>query len=256
MTRFLSTLVFILLAARSLSAQPGATPAARSDSNPKEAGRALAETLRSSVPAENSFVNGALKIRNGDDPIRVVPISVRIIAGATPWQVIYEAGATNNHAVAEKLVIRHWPDRPNEYLYLRGPKSDELAKLARNQIWAPFAGSDFWPIDLGLDFFHWPEQRLIRLGESVMRKGRPVDVLESINLKAAPGEYTRVVSYLDKETGGPILAEGYDREDKLLKEFSIHSFRKVEGRWQLQEMEIRNLKAHSRTRMEFDLQKK
>ena len=25
----------------------------------------------------------------------------------------------------------------------------------------PFAGSDFWVADLGLEFFHWPEQKVL-----------------------------------------------------------------------------------------------
>jgi hypothetical protein len=41
----------------------------------------------------------------------------------------------------------------------------------------------------------------------------------------------------------------------LLKEFAPKSFKKVNGQWELQEMEIRNVQTGSRTRLEFDLKK-
>ena len=70
--------------------------------------------------------------------------------------------------------------------------------------------------------------------------------------QAPQGNYARVISWVDKESGGIILAEGYDHANKLLKEFSIGKVTKVEGQWQLEEMEIRNVQTRSRTRLEFD----
>ena len=98
-------------------------------------------------------------------------------------------------------------------------------------------------------YWHWPTQRLLK---TEMRKGRVCQVLESIHPQPPTNGYSRVVAWLDKETGGPILAEAYGRDGRLLKEFSIRSFKKVEGRWQLEEMEIRDVRKRSRTRLEFD----
>jgi negative regulator of sigma E activity len=114
---------------------------------------------------------------------------------------------------------------------------------------APFAGSDFWLADLGLEFFHWPEQHLKK---EEMRRSRLCKVLESVNQKSAAG-YSRVVSWIDVETQGLLRAEAYDQNQRLLKEFSVGSFKKVKDRWELQDMEIRNVQTDSRTRLEFDL---
>jgi hypothetical protein len=105
-------------------------------------------------------------------------------------------------------------------------------------------------MDLGLEFLHWPAQRLIR---TEMRKGRVCHVLESLCLKPPTNAYARVVSWIDKETGGLLLAEAYDKGNRLMKEFAVRSFKKVEGQWQLQEMEIRSVKTGRRTRLEFDV---
>jgi hypothetical protein len=219
------------------------------------AGRELAERLRAMVPAETAEYNGVLKVRTGDGQTKTIPLLCKIIPGEPTWRIIYETAATTD-TPAEKLVIIHGSDRPNEYLYARASKPGEPpgdpTALPTNQIAASLAGSDFWLMDLGLDFFHWPTQRLLK---TEMRRSRVCQVLESIQPDPPAGGYTRVISWLDKETGGPVIAEAYDSNGKLLKEFSPKSFTKVQGRLELHEMEIRDVKKRSRTRIEFDLNK-
>ena len=53
--------------------------------------------------------------------------------------------------------------------------------------------------------------------------------------------------------GGLLRAEAFDAKGRLVKEFNIRSFKKVDGRWQLREMEIVTLDRDSRTRLEFEL---
>jgi len=214
-----------------------------------EAGQALAEKWRDAVPAENAEYKGALKIRTSDGHTETIPLTFKIVTGATNWQTIYEAAATAK-TPAQKLTIIHTPGKPNQYLFLDGAKPGNAPgqpiRLTTDQTAVPFAGSDFWLSDLGLEFFHWPTQRLIK---TEMRKSMVTKVLESIN--PHPTGYARVVTWLDKESGAPILAEAYDRNNKLLKEFSIKSVRKVKGQYQLQEMQIRNAQTNSRTRIDY-----
>jgi hypothetical protein len=137
----------------------------------------------------------------------------------------------------------------NEYEWRRGEK---VVKLDGNKATNSFAGSDFALLDLGLEFFSWPTQVVVM---REMRKGRGCDVLES--RPAQPGLYSRVVSWIDQESRaqgqpGLLMAEGYDRNGKLLKEFEIKSFKKVGGRWEVSEMEIRNRQTKGSTRLQFD----
>ncbi len=112
------------------------------------------------------------------------------------------------------------------------------------------AGSDFSLADLGLEFFHWPEQKVLK---KEVRRSRGCTVLESTNPNPSANGYSRVVSWIDSETLGIVHAEAYDANGKLLKEFDPKSFKKVNGQWELQEMEIRNVQTGSRTRLEFDV---
>ena len=64
-----------------------------------------------------------------------------------------------------------------------------------------------------------------------------------------------MLSWVDVETDGILMAEAYDAGNNKLKSFEVGSFKKVKGEYQLQDMEIRNPKAKTRTKLEFNLQK-
>ena len=153
------------------------------------------------------------------------------------------------------LTVTHFEDAPNQYqlikVFLEADKFSPVnAELTGEQTMTPFAGSDFWISDLGLEFFHWPDQKIIK--KEFMR-GRGCMVLESTNPNPSPNGYSRVDSWIDEETLGIVHAEAYDANGKLLKIFDPKSFKKVNGQWELQDMEIRNVQTGSRTRIEFDL---
>jgi hypothetical protein len=236
----------LLMAAAPLIADPSAT-------NDPGDGQALAQTIRNSIPEENSQIQGRLIIRSGGQTA-TVPVSCRVMVNDTNWQTEYDVAATPTSG-AEKLVIIHRTNAPNEYLYARAAVPSAplptLALLAPAEAAATaLAGSDFSAADLGLDFLHWPQQRRLK-GE--MRLGQPCYVLESSNPEDK--SIARVKSYIDKETSGLLIAEGYNAEEHLVKEFSLHgsSFKKVNGHWRLEKMDIRDAKKHSHTELKFDI---
>jgi Outer membrane lipoprotein-sorting protein len=249
MKRLIRLAVLVLAAAATLLFQLAAVPDSLSSLDPKEAGQILAARLRSLAPAEESQFKGALNIRRGRT--RIIPLTLTIAIEPAGWKAIYETSGSDN-VPAEKLIVVHGTNRPNEYRFVQAAKPGEspgaLRCLANTEAALPFAGSDFWLTDFGLEFLHWPSQRLLR---TEMRKSRVCHVLESVQPRPVQGQYGRVISWVDKESGGIILAEGYDHATKLLKEFSIGKVTKVEGQWQLEEMEIRNVQTKSRTRLEF-----
>jgi hypothetical protein len=118
----------------------------------------------------------------------------------------------------------------------------------------PFAGSDFWLVDLALEFLHWPQQRVLK---KEMKRDLFCDVLQSTNPAPGPGTYSRVVTWIAANRPDEIVivqGQAYDTKDKLLKEFNPKKVRKINGVWQLESMEIRNLQTGSRTRLEFNLE--
>jgi hypothetical protein len=223
--------------------------------SPDDEGRALAAELRERPPADSLTTQGLLRRRDpegrwGD------PLAVRMEVSRTDggWVSMYRAFSADRKPVAT-LAVRHTDGRPNRYdLWTAAAAADPTVppvSLEGARAAVPFAGSDFWLIDLGLEFLHWPQQRV--LGHE-MRKGRSCKILESIAPDPAAGGYARVLAWIDIEYHGLLRAEAYDARRKLVKEFSIGSFKKVNGRWQLKSMEIRNEATDARTRLEFELE--
>ncbi len=216
-------------------------------------GQSLAAEVCASRPTHSFTNSGILRVRDAGGKRVSVPLTIRTLvnAGEDTWQMSYEAktGATN-----ETLVITHPPGMAPTYEISRsavGQPAGTPRPIGSQAGATPFAGSDFWVGDLGLDFLHWPGQRIIRKDKPEMRLGRPCRILES-TLPGAPG-YERVRSWIDLEHRQPLIAEAYDAQGRLVKEFSVGSVKKVDGIYQLKDMEITNERDGTLTRLEFDL---
>ena len=231
---------------------PSAWAAPESDlTQAEQEGRALAAELISQQPTEHFVQTGLLTIRKGRGNTVETPMRFETTVGEASWQTTYEVlpgPATTN---GSKLTIVRHPNSPNEYLLADGEVSTPR-KLDRSQLMSPFADSDFWIADLGLEFFYWPQQKILK---KEMRRSRFCKVLESVNPAPTPGGYKRVVCWIDSKSGGIVLAEAYDERNKVFKEFSPKEFEKVQGRYELREMRIRNFKTGTQTTIEFNLDK-
>ncbi len=226
--------------------------------NPEATGRQLAERVRTMPPAQNAEFTGVLRILARDVAPRTVPVSCTLNVGpvrpgSTNWDAVYHTQAVPG-TPAETLVVRYYVGSSNQYFFAKTNLSEEGSlthyRVTGAQLDTPLAGSDFWLGDLGLDFLYWPDQKALK---TEMRRGRVCRILQSINPHPSAQGYARVVSWIDVETGGLLQAEAYDKDDRLLKEFSLGSFKKVDGQWQLQDMKIVDVRGHSRTWLEFDL---
>jgi hypothetical protein len=230
----------------------GANPPAAAFSQEYLEGRALANAIIAQKPGEGNNLTGALKIKDAKGKRSEIPIKFQTLVTSTNWQNVYLMhDAAKNRAAL--LTVIHAPNRPNLFVMatIAGTGGDEeVTQLEGNQAMIPFAGSDFWVIDLGLEFFHWPVQRVLK---KEMKSSMACRVLESTNPNPAPGAYRRVISWVDVETLGIVKAEAYDANNKLMKTFTPKKFKKVSGRWQLKEMEMLNERTDSRTTITFDL---
>jgi hypothetical protein len=234
----------------------GAFAAAAIDSSNAEIqGRQLAQKILEQRPPTNFTQNGILKIRNTKGVS--TNLTFKCIVSVDLERCYYRYAASLTEGGIEWLTIIHNDNSTNNYSLYKCLDENwdgtcyTGVELRFNEN-TPFAHSDFWIADLGLEFFHWPEQKILK---QELRRSRACTVLESTNPNPSTNGYSRVVSWIDNETLGIVHAEAYDTKGKLLKEFDPKSFKKVNGQWELQEMEIRNVQTGSRTRLEFDVKK-
>jgi hypothetical protein len=245
--------VLLLVAALPCIGQPKSELAPPPPLDPVEGekeARALIGRLLEQKPEQPSTNTGVLKLRDADGNQRQVFTRFDIVPSSGSWLNVYEA-STRPGSPPVKLSIIHSDAQPNQYLLGGGNSAPK--NLSSNELMAPFAGSDFWIADLGLEFLHWPQQRVLR---KQMRKGLFCDVLQSVNPQPRPGGYSRVVSWIAINRPEDIVivhAEAFDTRDKLFKEFDPKKVEKVNGVWQLEEMEIRNRQTGTRTRIDFNL---
>ena len=220
-------------------------------------GRQLARKL-CDVSVENSTNTGVLKIREAKGNRPEIPVQCAVSVTETNWRSIYEITDMDSNRVT--LEVIHASDGPNTYdltTYYRTPAKAagrsllfKTSRLSGNELMIPFANSDFWLADLGLEFFHWPEQKILK---KEFRRNCSCMVLESTNPNPTTNGYSRVVSWIDEDSLGIVMANAYDANGKLLKEFFPKDVKKVNGAWQAQSLEIDNVQTGSRTRLELDL---
>jgi len=122
--------------------------------------------------------------------------------------------------------------------------------LSGGEAFTPIAGSDFTLADVGMEFLHWPTQRLLK---KEVRRTQSCDKLESIAPHGWPGDYVRVLSWFDVDTGGPVVVEAYNGKGKLVKEFRPTKFEKVDGQYRVEEIEMNTFPAKTRSIIRFDV---
>jgi hypothetical protein len=228
----------------------GATPANAGVTTAEHEARDIVQRIRATRPSGNSSAEGVFKVFNGRKLQATIPFKSEVIVTATNWLVNYRTLPSSNSATAELLQITR-VDGAQTYAH-----SGTTAGLA---VAMPFAGSDFLGGDLGLEFLNWPGQRLLK---KELRSSQSCYVIESTNPVTNSMPYSRVVTWLDidsvRDFGAPAIvhADAYDLHGKLLKEFGPKDFKKVDGEWQVEEMQMENLRTGTKTKIEFRFDRK
>jgi hypothetical protein len=215
-------------------------------------GRELADNILHRRPAESTVSQGTLRLRRPDGKRASIPVEVRVALEEEQWTTSYRAKFPDGRSETLTVVTR--PEGAPEYILHRTTPQGQVAEIRPqrpDELSTAFAGTDFWLIDLGMAFLHWPEQRL--KGQE-KRRTRSCYVLESIHPEPTPGTDRRVVTWVDEETLGIVRAEAYDSRNRLLKEFSPGKFARVGNRYELKDMEIINTQTDSRTTLQFEVE--
>lgn len=112
------------------------------------------------------------------------------------------------------------------------------------------AGTDVCYEDLSLRFLYWKGGKVTQNTADSRIKGRDCYIVEVANPTPSVGQFAWVRIWVDKENGTSWQIDGYDRQGKLRKRFTITSVQKLsDGSWFFKQMklEVRNPENPSRT---------
>ena len=107
----------------------------------------------------------------------------------------------------------------------------------------PIAGTDVCYEDLSLRFLYWKDGKVVTDGVDSRIKGRDCWVVQVANPTPSAGQFAWVRMWVDKENGTSWQIDGYGRDGKLRKRFTITSVQKLsDGTWFFKQMkvEVRN----------------
>jgi hypothetical protein len=212
-------------------------------------GRNLARQLCDAQPTENFTNAGILQIRDREGNHTNIRVKFDTFVSSNSWSSRFNAVLTNKLEMEFQIYHKN----NSRSIYVNNAQNTVVqTPLSDLEKYFPFADSDFYLADLGLEFFHWPEQKILK---KEVKRSRGCSVLESTNPNPSTNGYSRVVSWIDNDGGGIVQAFAYDAQGKKLKEFYPKNIEKVNGQYQVQEMEMDNVQTGSRTRLEFDLNK-
>ena len=256
---FLGRSILLLMAGSSICCGQGHVEPRPAPLDPVEAvkeARALVNDMLAQQPDQNVTNTGWVTISDAAGKERAIPARFEVAFTPTNWTSVYEVLPSASGPGGMKLSVVHSGEQPNRYVLFHPAAAGSATnagaqELGQDQIMAPFAGSDFWIADLGLEFLHWPKQRLLK---KEMRHSKSCSVLESLNPAPSPGGYTRVVSWIMIERPhGIVHADAYDSRGERIKQFDPKNLEKIQGEYQLEEMEMRSPKTDSRTWIKFNL---
>jgi hypothetical protein len=196
-----------------LLASAGILPAAE----PPPDARAILRDVRASQALHHEALNG--RLRNGAS---VIPFRI-VFGGET---VKYEF--TNPAAT---IVLR---------LDEKDSKLSEVTKGGAERIsGARFSdavrGSDLSYEDLSMRFLYWSKAAVQGEELKLFRKCWVVRVEPP---QVTDSQYSKVVLWVDKDSGALMQAEAFDRLGKFARRFKVISGQKIDGAWYLKQMRI------------------
>src|SRR4051812_20583594 len=183
----LASSLFPVQAQRAVDRSPPVSPA-----EAEREARTIVSEMLAQKPDRNSTNAGSFKIRDEENNKGEFPVDIITYLTPTNWVQVYEARPRQGNGAS--LTIIHTLGKQNLYLLKELGQTNTPAKeLSGNQTMFPFAGTDFWIADLGYEFLHWPNQRLLK---KQMRNSKFCAVLESVNPNPESNAYSRVVSWI------------------------------------------------------------
>ncbi|MBI5397427.1 MAG: outer membrane lipoprotein-sorting protein [Verrucomicrobia bacterium] len=206
---------------------------------------AIMRRVAANRPALPLALDATLKVER-----RVADVyDLKILINGDPRQVrtVYRVtGPADDKACGTAILMIEGGD-----LWRQTPGESAARKLEATDRPQPFLGGDFSYEDLDFAFLRWPNQKFIK---DSRRLGFDCWVIESTPGPGIASQYSRVLSWVDKNYMAAVIAEAYDPKGKLMKNLTVQSVRKLDdkGHYIPGQITLENVRTKSRTVLRVD----
>lgn len=180
-------------------------------------------------------------------PVRDYAFDMTLDYGADPAVASYAIRSSAGRDPIETLTVKRTAAGGVEYAYAVG---DPLVPVRLTNLSARVQQTDLTWLDLSLSFLWW-RGGLVVGSESV--RGRPAIVADVAPPAGGSNEpYARVRLWIDEQARILLQAEGYDAAGKAVRTLWVKSFKKIDERWMIKDLEVQEYPAVHRTKLRID----
>ena len=210
------------------------------------AGPQLLDDMRAQFPREPVVINGALEVRKRKGVVtRTLNVEMVLNLGRSPATAKYVLKDAFGKDIGQMTVTRT-PGSPARFEYAEGSPP---ATAALPDLFKPFQDTDVSWMDLTLSFLWWPGGKTIR---TETLRGQNSFIVEVEAPAGETGQYRKVLLWIDEKLHMVLQAEGYDAKGELVRRLFIKSFKKMEERWMLKDMDIQCFPSDHRTNLRVE----
>jgi hypothetical protein len=198
------------------------------------------------LPSDRVEVSGYLTVRKLRG-VMVKELGYEMIAewGATPSKVSYVIKDVFG-GILERMEMTRDSPGVAKFEYKSG---DSETNSPIPDMSAGIQGSDMSWTDLTLSFLWWTNG--VVSGREDIR-GRSCFVMDVQAPEGEKGQYSKVRLWIDDKLFMLMQAEGYDAKKGKIRTLWVKSFKKVDERWMLKDMEIQSYPSVHRTKLSVD----
>lgn len=199
------------------------------------------------LPSDPLNITGNIVVRRKRGVVeKEMKFTMQLRWGDQPSKAVYTIQDSFGRSLEQLIVTRRVSSAPL-FEYLKG---DPLAASKTPDLFSSITDSDMSWMDITLSFLWWPGGEIV--GDEDVR-GRNCHIVE-IPAPAgdSAGNYAKVRLWIDEQIHMLLQAEGFDKDGTLKKKLWVKSFKKIDERWMIKDMELQSYPAIHRTKLTVD----
>jgi hypothetical protein len=210
------------------------------------------------LPREPLEVQGGMIVRKRHGVIvREFQFDMLLRWGAIPPTARYTIRDAFGREL-EQLTVLRAPGREPAFVYAAG---SPLRNASLPNLFDPVQDTDISWADLTLSFLWWKPEATVTRDETRGRSCYVVAVAPPPRSEtggghqAAAGDaaarepYTRVMLWIDEKVPMVLQADGYGADGRHVRRLRVDSFKKIDERWMIKDMEVMGFPERHRTRL-------